>query len=808
MKKFTFMLFCLLISTSMMQAQVYSDHFDNDDPAFMGGASTYTFSESGTDLTVTANNTGLWDVFTYQLHDAAMNMGVTADVSGNNKVYIRAKASNVGTQLRLDLQDATGYTTSQAGLTKTLTTSFNVLEFDFDAQYLDGGFGGTPCMTGPCGVDSSLIASLVMYTNPGVGGFSGTVIIDYISFGRPPDTVIASTVFQDHFTDPSSVNSVSFVAAGYTLSQTGSVLQVSGDGTTAMWDPLTYIFINPITQDTIDIDITGNNKLFVKVKSTIPGTALRIDAQDIDSYVTTQGSITKIVDTAYTVLEYDFTGVLADLGYGGTPCTQATAPCPVDGSRIADLLFFIEPGVGGFPGVLSIDYISFDVSLDPAGPEAALVYEDHFGNEMVEFTTPGAGFTVDEIGSDLSIVGDSTAPAYSSISYLLHDKDSAQQIFLNMGPAKNKVFIRAKVDQGTVPLRIDLLDTANYHTSQASLTKVLNDQWAIYEYDFSGLYFDGGFGGTACMTGPCPVDPAAITQVLFFVDPIQGAFEGEVLIDFISIGKPLGDDQGPKGIVNYYDDMDDNTSLFITDPAGLSSTTLGSEWVITGDGSSGQWNSVLYDTHNDMGDLQMVNAVGSNDKLFVRAKASVANTVLRVDLQDNLDYITNLNSQAVTLDTTYQIFELNYAGAYSDGAFGGTPCMVSGCPVDGERIAYLQLLIEPGTGMYNGTVTIDWVSFGTQNVSIEDHDILQSFRAYPNPTRDQLRVDYSLLKAAKVNLVLTNMMGQQVLRKDMEQQYAGPQSTKLDLQNLPHGMYFVQILTDNQLTGTLRVVKQ
>jgi hypothetical protein len=792
----------------MMQAQVYSDHFDNNDPALMGGAASYTFAESGTELTVTANNTGPWDVFTYQLHDTATNMGVTADVTGNHKLYIRAKASNVGTQLRVDLQDNAGYLTSQAGLTKTLTTGYNVLEYDFDGLYFDGGFGGTPCSSGPCPVDGSMISGLVMYTNPGAGGFSGTVVIDYISFGTPPDTTIMSNIFQDHFTDTSSLDAMAFIGPGYTVSQSGSDMHISGDGTTGMWDPLTYIFINPNTGDTIDIDITGNNKLYIKAKSTIPGTAFRVDVQDIDGYVSTAGSITKIVDTAYQVFEFDYTGVLDDLGYGGTPCTQATAPCPVDGTRIADLLFFIEPGVGGFPGVLSIDYISFGISLDPPGPEPDLVYEDHFGNELIEFTTPNAGFTVDEIGSDMNITGDGTATPYASISYLLHDKDSAQEIFLDMGPAQNKVFVRAKVDQGTVPFRVDLIDTADYHTSQASLTKVLTDQWAVYEYDFTGLYFDGGFGGTSCATGPCPVDPAAIRQVLFFVDPIQGAFNGVVSIDFISIGKPLGEDKGPKGVINYFDDMDDNTSLFISDPGGLSSVTVNSEWVITGDGTGGMWDNVLYAAHDDMGNLQLVDAVGSNDKLFVRAKASVSGTELRIDLQDNLDYLTNLNAQSVTLDTAYQIYELTYTGAYLDGAYGGTPCMTSGCPVDGERVANLQLFANPGVGGYNGTITIDWLSFGTQNVNIEESDILQSFRAYPNPTRDQLRVDYSLERAAQVDIILTNMMGQQVLHQNMEQQYAGAQSTALNLQNLPQGMYFVQILTDGQLRGTVRVVKQ
>ncbi|MEM7656135.1 MAG: T9SS type A sorting domain-containing protein [Bacteroidota bacterium] len=797
----------LVLSVSLSWAQVFYDHFDNDDPANMGGAASYTFSEANSELTVTATNTAPFDVFTYALHDPGSGSLETIDMSGNNILYVRAKASNVGTQLRIDVQDANGYLTSLPGVTKTLTTDYNVLEFDFGGVYQDGGYGGTPCTTGPCPVDSSMITSLVMYANAGAG-FTGTMVIDYVSFGAPPDTVIASDVFQDHFEDPSSEGSFTFLGQGYSVGQSGTIMEINGDGTTPMWDPLTYVFVNPVTTDTIDIDITGNNKLYVKVKSSVAGTALRIDMQDINSYVSTQGSITKLVDTSYTILEYDYTGVLADLGYGGTPCTPATAPCPVDGSRIGNMLMFIEPGVGGFLGTLTIDYISFGVSLEPPGPDPELVYEDHFNNDTLEWTSGTGGFSVAEAGTELTIAGDGTAGPFAAISYLLHDKDSAEQIFVNMVPGEDKVFIRAKVDSGMVPLRMDLIDSAGFITSEPALTKVISDEYAVYEYNFSGNYTDGGFGGSSCMTGPCPVDPGSITQILLYVDPVQGGSARTVTVDFISIGQPLGEDMGPTGVLNYADEMDPNTSVFLTDAGGFTSAVANDEWAITGDGTAGAYTPVLYAAHNDIGELVMIDAVGSNDRMFIRAKASEEGTVLRVDFQDNQEYVTNLNAVSTTLTTDYQVYELVYSNAYQDGAFGGSPCMTQGCPVDGQRIENLQFFVNPDDGGYNGTVTIDWISFGMGIVGIEEVEELNAFKAYPNPMMDRVLVEYQLDEAASVELVMTNIMGQQVQRSPAKQQFAGDYQQEFDVTSLPDGLYFLQILTNGQLAGNVRLMKQ
>jgi len=199
--------FLLTGFVTTLTAQVYLDHFENDDPAFMSGSTAYTYGETDSELTITGDGSAApYDVFIYQPHDPSAGSAVVVDATSTNKIFVRAKASNVGTQLRMDIQDTGGYATSQASITKTLTTEFMILEYDFTGNYTDGGFGGTSCMSGPCPVDGSMVEQLLFFINPGAGGFGGTVVIDYIAFGEQPTEVIMSDIFQDHFDMDSSIN--------------------------------------------------------------------------------------------------------------------------------------------------------------------------------------------------------------------------------------------------------------------------------------------------------------------------------------------------------------------------------------------------------------------------------------------------------------------------------------------------------------------------------------------------------------------------------------------------------------------------
>ncbi len=802
----------LFLSTNSI-AQVYVDQFDDADAGNIEGPAVFTFGEADSELTINVANNGMWDAISYQTNDAGTEVNV--DATGNNKVYIRAKASSVGTQLRMDLQDTGDFATTEAGITKTLTTEFNVLEFDFTGNYVDGGYGGTGCAvgTGPCAVDGSVIRQMLFYVNPGAGAFTGSVVIDYISFGEEPTTDIMSEVFQDHMDSDSSLTSFGNNHDGYTLVQSGSEISITGDGTLDLYDAIGYTIRNPQTWEDFDIDASaGDNRLYIKVKSTVDGTALRLDLQDIDGYITTQGSVTKIIGTEYSVFAFDYNGTYNDLGYGGTPCTADTAPCPVDPTRIGSIVLYINPGAGEFLGTLTIDYISFGTSLEPPGAEPELVYEDHFNDEMTNTIGESAGFSVDEIGTEMIFTGDGTAGQYAAISYLLFDQATGDQVVVDMTPAQGKVYVKAKTDSDVaVPLRIDLIDTANYHTSLTALRKNVGTEYTTYEYDFFANYQDGGYGGTACETGPCPVDETAITQVLFYVDPDVGGFDGTVTIDFFSIGVPLEDDAGggPIGMANYMDPIDDNTSLFITPAGGITTATANGEWVLTGDGTSPMWTQSQYELHNDGGDLILGNVADSEDKIFIRAKASADGTPLRIDLQDNQGYVTNLAPPTNNLTTEYVVYEYNYSGVYTDGAYGGSPCMVQGCEVDGQRVPTLQFFIDPGGENFEGSVTIDWISFGTplNETNVIEPSKLNAIKVFPNPASDYLNVAFDLVQASKVNINVYDIFGklhQNIANLQLSQ---GESIQELDLDGLSAGMYILQLEVDGLSAGTKRFTK-
>jgi len=191
----------IMLFTSVGFSQIYLDEFDDGNTANWGGAGSYSYSEEDSQLTANATNTGPFDAFAYQFQDPTTGEAVLIDITENNRIFVRVKASNIGTQLRMDVQDVDGFVTSIAGITKTMTTDFNVLEFDFTGTYQDGGFGGTPCTsdTAPCTVDGTRIAQLVFFTDPGAGGFNGSVVFDYIAVGAEVVGEAMSDVFQDHF---------------------------------------------------------------------------------------------------------------------------------------------------------------------------------------------------------------------------------------------------------------------------------------------------------------------------------------------------------------------------------------------------------------------------------------------------------------------------------------------------------------------------------------------------------------------------------------------------------------------------------
>lgn len=182
---------CCYISHS--QNPIYSDEF-NTSIFSVGNAPTgYTFENTEENWHITGTGVAeAWTAFTYGFH-TENGSATQINAAANPKLYIRVKGTN-SPELRIDFQDVSGYVTNQNPTSVNLESNYKTYEFDFTNKLADGGYGGS-CTDAPCTVDASKISSLVFFVNPGSGGFSGTIDIDWISIGEPLEADESSSEF-------------------------------------------------------------------------------------------------------------------------------------------------------------------------------------------------------------------------------------------------------------------------------------------------------------------------------------------------------------------------------------------------------------------------------------------------------------------------------------------------------------------------------------------------------------------------------------------------------------------------------------
>ena len=711
-----FVLLCFL--SIQVGAQVYLDQFDNGSADNTTIPAGFTSDEANDEWTITRDNSaGIeWNAVAYQPHDQVTGMPMSIDMSETNKIYVKALANNIGTQFRLDVLDGNGYVTSQNAIVKTLLNDYAVLEFDFTGIYVDAGWGGTSCMPptpgqGDCPVDPTNITTMLLFVNPGQPMNGATVKLDFISVGTEPVEPPMSDVFQELFDDTDSTINWVTASAGFTQDIVDSKWVITGDGTNGAYDPMSYGVHNQVNFTPSSFDLSaGENKVYVRMRANLPGVAVRVDVGDNNGFISTQGSLTNVISEEWKTYEYNYTGVLTDLGWGGTPCVAeppGSGMCPVDAENIQTFVIFINPGVEAFAGQVEIEYISVGIPLEPINPnQAVAVYGDHYNNGDGAFIVSDNFLSVEE-GTDLSITGDGTAPAYSAVSYSLHNQETLEPVVLDV-TGNHKMYIKAKssLPSGTL-LRVDIMDTLGFITSGPSFTRSLEDNYSLIELNFDGQYIDAGFS-EACPTdgmSTCPVDPTAISNVLLYVNPVDGAFDGTVMIDYISFGAPLEEEVEP-----YADQFDDDDRSNWGDTDGFTVVESENELTLTGDGNSGDFSAFSYTLHDQETLEATMTDLSPNNKVWIKAKSSVDATTLRIDVVDEMGFVTNDNANQMDLSTEYQILEYDFTGRYVDAGYGGAPCTDPPCLVDASKIASMLVYVDPGASGFVGTVTIDWIS--------------------------------------------------------------------------------------------------
>ncbi len=97
--------------------------------------------------------------------------------------------------------------------------------------------------------------------------------------------------------------------------------------------------------------------------------------------------------------------------------------------------------------------------------------------------------------------------------------------------------------------------------------------------------------------------------------------------------------------------------------------------------------------------------------------------------------------------------------------------------------------------------------FGTYSLSNIDKVLsVNSLNVYPNPASTTSIVEFNMLEATQVNFVLTNTIGQ-IVWSETENVTAGNQMKEIKVNNIPNGVYFLQLQTDEG-TATKQIAIQ
>ena len=80
-------------------------------------------------------------------------------------------------------------------------------------------------------------------------------------------------------------------------------------------------------------------------------------------------------------------------------------------------------------------------------------------------------------------------------------------------------------------------------------------------------------------------------------------------------------------------------------------------------------------------------------------------------------------------------------------------------------------------------------------LSSVDELALDNFRLFPNPTQDQLNIDFDLPEASKAEIEIINTLGQRVQQSSAYNLMSGKNRFNFDISNLQAGIYFFRIHT-------------
>ena len=165
----------------------------------------------------------------------------------------------------------------------------------------------------------------------------------------------------------------------------------------------------------------------------------------------------------------------------------------------------------------------------------------------------------------------------------------------------------------------------------------------------------------------------------------------------------------------------------------------------------------------------------------------------------------------ITPNGTYtNVMRVHFVQSYQDSAYMGVPYLITYTNNEymwykegiNIQIATIYTLNASTGSTYTGG------SYLTGSVGINDFPEQQlTANLYPNPANDQVSIEYSLTSNQNVDLRLINSMGQQVKTDYNTEGIQGNNIISLNIEDLPEGIYFAQLLIDGKIAATKRFIR-
>ncbi|MBL4649461.1 MAG: T9SS type A sorting domain-containing protein, partial [Aureispira sp.] len=112
--------------------------------------------------------------------------------------------------------------------------------------------------------------------------------------------------------------------------------------------------------------------------------------------------------------------------------------------------------------------------------------------------------------------------------------------------------------------------------------------------------------------------------------------------------------------------------------------------------------------------------------------------------------------------------------------------------------------LQDSNSLYQAYYCIDDVSVTSVITSLNDLTTVNRFNIYPNPTAGHIFIDLELMKRSEITIQVINVVGEVILSKNLGK--VKSKTLEFDLENIPNGVYLVQVKNDNETLSKKVVV--